>query len=74
MPNILKLMSPISVLIGLVGAGLALALMWPFEPKVGVTIGAFAFVLTAGIAELVRRMVVKRAAPAAPAKDTPDGR
>jgi len=72
MPNILKLLSPISILIGLAGAAALIAFLLPIEPGLAVTIGTFAFVVVAGVAELVRRMLAKNPPSGAPANKAQD--
>lgn len=65
---LLKLLSPISVLAGLVTAVIAIAVLWPVD-EYGTPVALMAFALGAGIWELVRR--IRAPAAAAPAVRKP---
>ena len=67
---LLKLLSPASVLAGVIAAALALAVLWPVD-KYGTGVAGMAFAVGAGLFELIRRL----RSPAAPTTRTqPDGK
>ena len=59
---LLKLLSPISVLAGLIAAAVALAVLWPVD-EYGTGVAVMAFALGAGLFEVIRRM---KGSPAPP--------
>lgn len=58
---LLKLLSPASVLAGLIAAALALSALWPVDDY-GTAVALMAFAVGAGLFELIRRL----RAPTAP--------
>lgn len=62
MPDLWKLLHPVSLLVGLAVTAGVLAILWPFSPHAGVTLGLAIFLLAAGVVELIRRIVAPKAA------------
>ena len=60
MPNIFAWISPVSILIGIVGAAAALALLWPMPNNAVAVVGVGAFLGVAVLCELVRRVFLKK--------------